>query len=84
MSLSPEKMAEFLEDCMSLSPEKMAEFFVSELINDLDRLADTLLQLEDRWSKYGQQYQRLLSPEKQAELEACWQRFHERTKHLAD
>jgi len=69
---------------MSLSPEKMAEFFVGELIDDMDRLADYLIALEDRWSKYGQQYQHLLTPEKRAELEACWCRFHERTKHMAD
>ena len=69
---------------MSLTPEKMAEFFVSELIDDLDRLADWLLVFEDRWSEYGQRYQHLLTPEKQAELEACWHRFHERTRHMAD
>jgi len=69
---------------MSLSPEKMAEFFVDELMDDMDRFADYLLKLEDRWSKYGQQYQHLLSPAKRTELEACYQRFHERTAHMAD
>jgi len=69
---------------MSMSPEKMAEFFASELIDDIDRLADHLLALDDRWAKYGQQYQNLLTAEKRAEMEACWRRFHERTKHMAD
>lgn len=69
---------------MSLSPEKMAEFFADELMADMARLADFLLKMEDRWSKYGQQYQHLLSPAKRAELEACYQRFHVRTAHMAD
>lgn len=69
---------------MSLSPEKMAEFFASELIDDIDKLATWLLELEDRWCQYGQTYQHLLTAEKRKELEECHQRFRERTKHMED
>lgn len=67
-----------------MTPEKMAEFLAGELIDDIDRLADWLLQMEDRWRKYGQQFQHLLPQSKRDELEAAWKRFSDRTEHLAD
>lgn len=67
---------------MSLSPEKMAEFFASELIDDVDKLADYLLEFGERWCQYGQQYEALLTSEKRAEVEECIQRFFSKLKHL--
>lgn len=69
---------------MALTPEKMAEFLAAELVDDMDKLADHLIALEARWSEYGTRYHALLSQEKRADLEDCWRRFHEKTKHLAD
>lgn len=69
---------------MGLSPEKMAEFLAGELIDDIDLLCRHLLELENRWTQYGEQYEHLLSLEKRAELEACMQRFQEQTKHVVD
>lgn len=49
---------------MALSPEKMAEFLAEEMVDDFDKLYQTMAQLVDRWEKYGDQYHHLLSEEK--------------------
>lgn len=69
---------------MGLTPEKMAEFLAAELIDDLERFTDWILKFEERWTQYGAQYQSLLTPEKRAEVEAAFKRFHDRTRRLSD
>ena len=69
---------------MALTPERMADFLAAELIDDLNVLANSMLVFDERWTRYGEQYEKLLSPERRAELEAAFQRFVDRIRARED
>lgn len=67
-----------------MSKEEMATLMADELIGDIDRLGDSLLQLEDRWGRYGELYAPLLTEEQKKAVLDAFERFGERLKHVAD
>ena len=66
-----------------MTPEQMADTLADEMIEDLQKLCDQLMQFHDRYMQYSGQFGHLVSEDKCKQVDQALAKFYQKIAPLA-
>jgi hypothetical protein len=66
-----------------MTPEQIADNIANEMIEDLQKLCDQLMQFHDRYMQYSGQFGRLVSDSKRKQVDQALAEFNQKIAPLA-